>query len=284
MNAVTLHESSALQTHALRPLDLGPKSLEEVLSLSEILAKSTLVPKDFQNKPGNCAIAILWGSELGLKAMQSLQNIAVVNGRPSMWGDALLALVRSSPAFEWISETDDGFQATCRIKRRGEPEQARTFNMKEANEAGLLNKDSPWKTYPKRMRQMRARAFALRDVFADVLRGIPVAEEMFDLPRAPHSHDILPEDAAPMTDTSVTGSNRSAVPNATSLPPATYPDDRFRHYFPTWKASMETGKKSTQDVINMVSTKSPLTEAQLAELRSIPVPGDAPTTDTPTAH
>jgi hypothetical protein len=36
--------------------------------------------------------------------------------------------------------------------------------------------------YPKRMRQMRARAFALRDVFPDVLRGLPVAEEVMDMP------------------------------------------------------------------------------------------------------
>lgn len=159
---------------------LEPRNFEEALRLADILADSEMVPKDFRGKPGNCMVAIQWGAEIGLKPLQALQGIAVINGRPSLWGDSMLALVRSSPLCEYVVETHDGDKAVCRVKRRGEPEQTREFSQADAVTAGLAGKEGPWRTNPKRMRQMRARAFALRDVFTDVLKGIPMAEEAMD--------------------------------------------------------------------------------------------------------
>lgn len=162
--------------------DLSPQTFDQALTFSKYLADSDLVPKDFKGKPGNCLIAMQWGNELGLKPLQSIQNLAIINGRPALWGDAVIALARSSPVCEYIVEDDNGDTATCRVKRRGEAEQIRTFSMADAKTAGLAGKQGPWTQYPKRMRQMRARAFALRDVFPDVLRGLPVAEEIMDMP------------------------------------------------------------------------------------------------------
>ena len=158
--------------------DLSPRNFEQALTFSDYMADSDMVPKDFKGRPGNCLIAIQWGAELGLKPLQAMQNLAIINGRPSLWGDAVIALVRASPLCEFVLESDDGDTATCRVKRRGEPEQSRTFSTADAKTAGLLGKAGPWTQYPKRMRQMRARAFALRDVFPDVLRGAaPRADE-----------------------------------------------------------------------------------------------------------
>lgn len=161
---------------------LAPTNFEEALRFAELLAKSDLAPKDYKGKPGNCMIAMQMGAEVGLSPMQAIQNIAVINGRPSVWGDAMLALCQSHPDFEDCQESDDGATATCVVLRRGRAPVTRTFSMAEAQQAGLLNKDGPWKTYPKRMRQMRARGFALRDAFADRLRGLHSAEESSDLP------------------------------------------------------------------------------------------------------
>lgn len=176
--------STELSTKTAKPaaFDLSPRNFEEAWRMAEILANSDMVPKDFKNKPENCLIAMQWGVEVGLKAMQALQNIAVINGRPSMWGDAVIALARNSPMCEYITEEDDGKVAICRVKRRGEAEQFRTFGMEDAKLAGLAGKAGPWTQYPKRMRQLRARAFAIRDVFPDVLRGLAVAEEAMDFP------------------------------------------------------------------------------------------------------
>ena len=178
MNEIVEHQRNPMPSQAF---SLAPRNLDEAFRLAEMLADSELVPKDFRGKPGNCMIAIQWGAEIGLKPLQALQNLAVINGRPCLWGDALIALVRSSPLCEYIIEdTAPNGTATCRVKRRNEPEQARSFSDADAKTAGLLGKQGPWQTSPARMKQMRARGFALRDVFPDVLKGIALAEEVMD--------------------------------------------------------------------------------------------------------
>lgn len=191
MNALTKPESTALQPAKVQQFDLSPQTFEQALTFSEYLANSDMVPKDFKGKPGNCLVAIQWGMEIGLKPLQAMQNIAVINGRPSLWGDAVIALARNFPLCEYIVEEDDGRTATCRVKRRGEVEQSRSFSMDDAKTAGLLGKQGPWTQYPKRMRQMRARAFAIRDVFPDALKGLPVAEEVMDAPRDMGQADVV---------------------------------------------------------------------------------------------
>lgn len=161
---------------------LAPRTFDDAIKFSEMLAKSDFVPKNFQGKPGDILAAIQMGYEVGLAPMAALQNIAVINGRPSMWGDALLAIVQASGLLETIDESDDGKTATCMVKRKGDPTpRVSTFSMEDAQRAGLSGKQGPWSQYPKRMRQMRARSFALRDKFADVLKGLIAREEAIDI-------------------------------------------------------------------------------------------------------
>lgn len=167
---------------AKQQFSLAPQNITEALEFAGMLSKSNLVPKDFVNNAGNILVAVQWGMELGLQPMQAMQNIAVINGRPSLWGDAVLALVKASPLCEYVVEEVGDDKAVCRVKRRGEPEQIRTFSMVDAEKAGLKGKQGPWSQYPKRMMQMRARSWAVRDVFPDVLRGMPIAEELQDIP------------------------------------------------------------------------------------------------------
>lgn len=160
---------------------LNPTTLAEALQMAEVISKSSIVPKDYQGNPGNVLVAIQWGMEIGLAPLQAMQNIAVINGRPSLWGDALLALCKASPLCEYITETVDGETAICVAKRRGDPQPVvREFSMEDAKKAGLAGKQGPWMQYPKRMLQMRARGFCLRDAFPDVLKGMAVAEEERD--------------------------------------------------------------------------------------------------------
>lgn len=159
MNATTSPETTALAVAPRQSFDLSPRDFDEAWRMAEYLSDSDMVPKDFKGKPANCLVAIQWGGELGLKTMQAIQNIAVINGRPSLWGDVMLALVRASPLCEYVVETVTDQGATCKVKRRGEPEQSREFTVADATAAGLINKDGPWKQYRKRMLQMRARAW-----------------------------------------------------------------------------------------------------------------------------
>ena len=235
---------------------LAPKDLDEAMRFADMLAGSSIVPKDYIGKPGNCLVAIQWGMELGLQPMQAMQSIAVINGRPSLWGDAMLALVKAHPAFEWIKEECDGNVAICTIKRRGEPEVVQSFSMEEAKRAGLTGKQGPWTQYPKRMLQMRARGFALRDAFPDALRGVVSAEEARDTPA---ERDMGAAEVV---------SSRPAAPAA--LPD--YSQDAFADNLPKWSALMQSGAKTADQIIAIVSTKGALSEAQKAAIRAAAQP------------
>jgi hypothetical protein len=249
------------QSLTIRPaaqVDLSPQTFEQALTFSNYLADSDLVPKDFKGKPGNCLIAVQWGAELGLKPLQALSNIAVINGRAALWGDAVIALVRSSPLCEYVQETDDGHTATCRVKRRGEAEAVVTFSMDDAKAASLAGKAGPWTQYPKRMRQMRARAFALRDVFPDVLRGMPVAEEVLDTPT---TREIDPG----------TGEikERPAQTGRPELP--AYDQAKFEHNLANaWKKRVDDGGK-VEDLLAMLQTRNTLTDEQVKAIRDLGV-------------
>ncbi|MBS1103562.1 recombinase RecT [Gluconobacter sp. Dm-62] len=179
MNAVT-----TTQGHAPA---IQINSFNELMRFAEIAAGSGMVPKDYMGKPSAILIAVQMGSELGLAPMQSMQNIAVINGRPSVWGDALLGLVKASPVCDDVVETLEGegdkMTAICVAKRKGKSPVEARFSVQDAKDAGLWSKPGPWKQYPKRMLQMRARGFALRDAFPDVLRGLITAEEAADIPQ-----------------------------------------------------------------------------------------------------
>lgn len=160
-----------------------PKSFSEIVIMAKILAATEMVPKQFRNKPDDVAVTIQAGMEIGLPAMQSLQSIACINGRPSLWGDTILALCYASGKLEWIQEFQDAdlSMASCEVKRKGNPHTVKaTFTQADAKRAGLWGKAGPWTQYPKLMLKNRAR-IALRDAFPDVLRGMASAEEQRDI-------------------------------------------------------------------------------------------------------
>ena len=177
---------------------LALQTFDDAWRFWQMVAKTDFAPKDFKNKPESCMLAGQHGAELGLGPMQSLQCIAVINGRPTIWGDAALALVQSSPVCEFVSEAVDGdgeqMVATCIAKRRGYPApSAVKFSVADAKKAGLWGKSGPWTQYPKRMLQLRARGFALRDAFPDVLKGLVTAEEAHDYPTQPEPVVVRPK-------------------------------------------------------------------------------------------
>jgi hypothetical protein len=166
------------------------------MALATQLSDSALVPKEYRGKPGDILIAIGLGHEVGLKWAQALQSIAVIGGRPTIWGDAGLGLVIQHPDYEWHKETDNAQTqtATCAIKRRGLDPVVRTFSQADAERITVWERDAQgntrqvrladrpvWKAgYGQRMRQMRARWWAMKDSFPDALKGIEGREWVED--------------------------------------------------------------------------------------------------------
>lgn len=190
--------TTELSTTTTPARGLALATMEDAYRFAKMVAASDFAPKDFRGKPESCLLAIQHGSEVGLSPMQSLQSIAVINGRPTIWGDAALALVQSSPVCEYVREFTEGegdqLVAVCEAKRRGYPAPTVVrFSMADAKKAGLAGKSGPWQQYPARMLTLRARGFALRNAFADALRGLITAEEAQDYPVATPVPEPTPE-------------------------------------------------------------------------------------------
>lgn len=171
------------------------RSIEDMYRFAQYVVKSGFAPKGVDTIE-SALVAIQMGFEIGLSPLQAIQNIAVINGRPSVWGDAVKGLVLATGACEdfreWFEHEDDLQKcvACCAIKRRGMTEVVRKFSMADAKLAQLQGKSGPWQQYPKRMLQMRARSWACRDAFPDALKGLFVAEEARDMPH--ETIDVTP--------------------------------------------------------------------------------------------
>lgn len=162
----------------------GPK-LGEMMAMANELAKSKIVPMAYIGNPAGVFAAIQYGSELGVPPMTSLQNVAVINGRPTLGADLSLGIAMRHPdwagySVKWDDKTE---AAITTVRRRNKitgaiDEFTNTFSMADARRAGLVKPGGAYEKWPKRMLKHRATQFSLRDAFADVLHGLYDPSEM----------------------------------------------------------------------------------------------------------
>lgn len=232
---------------------LAPRNMAEAMEFAKVIASSDMVPKHYINKPGNVLVAVQMGAELGLKPMQALQGIAVVNGNPTIWGDAMWALILSHPEYEDSTQDMTDTKCTVMLKRKNKSAVVSTFTMDDAKKAGLAGKQGPWQTAPKRMLQMRARAFACRDLFADALRGIKSTEEVRD-------YEELPERDMGVAE---------VMPKANIKPELEFcTDEKFASNAVAWRDVVESGRKSVENMIIFLESKVRLTDEQKKRIQS----------------
>ena len=157
--------------------EFKPNNLGQAWKLADIISKTSF--KAGHKSAEDIFIAMSMGQQIGLNPFQAVQNISVINGRPSLWGDGLVAVCQSHPDYEGIEESfdKDQWEATCTVKRKGKPPVTETFSKEDAQIAGLWGKSGPWKQYPRKMLRNRARTWALRTQFADALMGLITTEE-----------------------------------------------------------------------------------------------------------
>jgi hypothetical protein len=218
-----------------RPTAIVPTDMDSCYRLAKAVCMAGMAPKGLDT-PEKAMVAIMHGLEIGLTPMAALQRIAVVNGRPTIWGDGVVGLVRGSGLCEFINEQihgeGDKRVATCEAKRRGEKSPVvRSFSVQDAKQAGLWGKAGPWQQYPERMLQMRARAFALRDLFADVLGGLYLREELEETTPARPTPPVPPTpviEHKPVAEPAQRIAPRvpPVPPQSTNAAPPTPPDPR----------------------------------------------------------
>lgn len=178
---------------------IAPRTVEEAARMAQAVIAGNLAPSSYNNDPTKIMLGIMSALEAGLPPLYGLRQIAIINGRPTIWGDGAVALVQSKNLIagieqEWVgdkpenpndlSKWPDDYGVVVRLKRRNQDgEYVGLFTVGMAKRAKLwLNaKKMPWLEHPERMLFNRARAFALRDGFADALGGIAIREEIEDM-------------------------------------------------------------------------------------------------------
>lgn len=201
-------KADAAQTKATVPVEtqsngmLIGKTMDEEWRLATAMCQSGMLPASY-NSPAKVFAARQFAFELGLKPLTGLRQIAVIHGNPSLFGDLPLALARASNQIESFREffiDDKGneisflnknlgakvWAAVCSSKRKGMAEvDFRSYSLEDAIAAGLYNPSNksgqtPWYKHTKRMLQLRARSWLLKDLYSDFLNGVAIAEYDFN--------------------------------------------------------------------------------------------------------
>lgn len=160
---------------SLMPLTFGHK-----YQMAQILCKSAMLPPHLKT-PENVVVTLQYGHELGLSPMVAINNIYMVNGKPTLSADIMHAICRRSSEYggvKWIEISDK--VAKCVVTRKTASYSEETigfYTIDMAKDAGLLTKDN-WKKYPARMLKHRALSYALRDAFPDLISGFYTREEL----------------------------------------------------------------------------------------------------------
>lgn len=197
-NEKKVPESILPQTGFAAPMQTGgalgifgdPKQFDTALRMAQCLADSTVIPKDYQRNPSNCLIAIEMASRINTSPMMVMQNLYIVNGRPSWSSQWIVAMINSSRRYRTELQFQFGYAKedgglSCQAWAEdysGHKVVGPKITMKMADKEGWINKNgSKWKTMPEVMIQYRAASFFGRMNCPDMIMGIYSAEESYDM-------------------------------------------------------------------------------------------------------
>jgi len=164
-------------------IELARRLEPQTISEMRALATDAVASKFFAvRSPEEALVILMTGHELGLRPMQSLRGIYVVNGKPVLSADMLVAAVRASGACEsWRVITTTAERCEIHTRRRGEStDEVGIWTKADAERAGVYRKAGPWQQYPDRMLRHRTASDLARRVYPDVCLGVYVQGELDD--------------------------------------------------------------------------------------------------------
>lgn len=202
------------------------------------LSSSSLVPQAYQGKAGmpNCLIALEMAQRLGTSPFLVMQNLHIIQGRPSWSATYLIAAINVSgkfsplrfrmerkgkkkadyTAYVWSgaqgsrskqakTETIEIEEITCVAYATelatGDKLESPEVSISMAVAEGWYTKDgSKWKTMPEVMLRYRAAAFFSRMYCPEVAMGMHTTEEVYDVYGAAPSKASTQEQANKLTE------------------------------------------------------------------------------------
>lgn len=165
-------------------------SFERLMEMSSFLSKSTVVPAVYMNRPENCFIALDMASRMGISPMIVMQNLHIIQGKPSWSGAAVASLIKASPQFKNVElvyvgapNTDNwGAYVTAESTITGKTIKGGTVTLAIAKKEGWFQKaGSKWQTMPEIMLAYRAYAWFGRVHAPELLMGLQSSDEVEDV-------------------------------------------------------------------------------------------------------
>lgn len=183
-NIVPMNQVGAIAPHnAMLPrsiLAMSEGQVGRLKMLAEMMAACQLSYAKINNQPakaGDLFIVMLKGVEVGLEPLAAMDTISIIQGKPALSPQGMLALINRSNELENMAVTHDDSTCTVTMKRKGRDAHTETFSMNDANAMQLTGKDN-WKKQARTMRKWRAIAACARVVFPDVIQGLYTPEEL----------------------------------------------------------------------------------------------------------
>lgn len=167
-----------------------PGTMGQMQSMAEYISKSNIIPAVYQGKPANCFVALEFAQRIGCNAMMAMQNLDIIQGKPSWSSKFMIAVANDcgkySPIRYEFSGTEGQDDWGCRAYfteiATGEKLTGVKVTMKMAKDEGWYSKKgSKWQTMPELMLQYRSAAFLLRTYAPELVMGIHTVEEQQDM-------------------------------------------------------------------------------------------------------
>ena len=178
-------------------------AFELAYQMSSAFAKSTLIPKEYQNNPANCLIALEMANRVGLSPLMVMQNLYIVNGRPSWSSQFIIAMINRSGKYKTELQYEmrgSGDAQECyayATDHDGRRVTGPAVSIKMARAEGWLDRNgSKWKSMPEVMMRYRAASFFGRLNCPDLVMGIYSEDEVIDMPTG--SYRRVDDGAAPL--------------------------------------------------------------------------------------
>lgn len=172
------------------------KALAIVSRIADRYANSSMVPDTYRGKPDNCFVAVELASRMDVSPVLVMQNLYIVQGKPSWAGQACKALIDGCGKFrdsDYVltgNRGDDSWGCYLQAVRisTGKLVKGTEVTIKMSKDEGWYGKNgSKWKTMPEQMLKYRAAAFFARTECPEALMGFQTAEEVEDV------HGVEPE-------------------------------------------------------------------------------------------
>lgn len=187
-----VQQEEALAAVANTPLGFWTdrKTIATAYKTAEGLASSALVPQSYQRNPFSIMIAMEMATRTNFPLLMVMQNLYVIQGKPSWSGQFCTAVVNASGRFSPLEfvrleeENGDlkGYYARATRLATGKLCEGSPVTWDMVREEGWLSKSgSKWKTMPDLMFHYRAAAFFVREHCPDLLCGLQTAEEVQDV-------------------------------------------------------------------------------------------------------